>query len=204
MNAKILVWDVPTRLFHWLLAAAFAGAYLTAESERYRDIHVLCGYTLLGLIAFRLVWGVSGTRYARFRSFAYGPQRVFAYLRSLLNRTPQHYVGHNPAGGWAVFLLLLLGVLTGVSGYLVYADLIPAWLEDADELHEFAANSMLVVVAVHIAGVVISSWLHRENLPRAMLTGYKLGMPAAGIARAHALIGAGLLLGVAGFWLSSL
>ena len=95
---KILVWDLPTRLFHWLLAASFAGAFLTAESERYRDVHVLLGYTVLALLAFRLLWAFAGTRYARLSSFAFGPTAVMEYLKSLLRRRPIHYTGHNPAG----------------------------------------------------------------------------------------------------------
>ena len=81
-NTRILVWDAPTRVFHWLLAASFVGAYVTSESERFHDIHLLLGYTLLGLIAFRILWGLIGTRYAGFRSFAFGPSQVIAYLRS--------------------------------------------------------------------------------------------------------------------------
>ena len=100
-KSKLLVWDVPTRVFHWLLALSFAGAFVTAESERYRDVHVALGYTVLGLVAFRLVWGLIGTRYARFWSFAYGPRSVLTYVKSLFTRSPQHHLGHNPAGSWA-------------------------------------------------------------------------------------------------------
>ena len=92
-KSKVLVWDVPTRVFHWLLALSFTGAFLTAESERYRDVHVLLGYTVLGLVAFRLLWGLLGTRYARFWSFAYGPKSVLSYVKSLFSRSPQHYRG---------------------------------------------------------------------------------------------------------------
>src|SRR6188508_239575 len=106
-NRRILVWDLPLRLFHWLLAASFAGAFVTAGSERWRDIHVMLGYTVLALVAFRIVWGLVGTRHARFESFAYGPSRVIAYLRSLAMRQPDHYTGHNPAGSWAILVLLL-------------------------------------------------------------------------------------------------
>ena len=95
-ESSILVWDLPLRLFHWLLAAAFAGAFVTAESERWRDVHVMLGYTTLALIAFRVAWGFIGTRYARFASFAFGPSRVVSYLRSLATRTPHHYTGPNP------------------------------------------------------------------------------------------------------------
>src|SRR5512135_2268924 len=116
MNQRILVWDIPTRVFHWLLVVSFAGAFLTAESERYRDIHVLSGYTLLGLIAFRLLWGFIGSRYAQFRSFLFTPREVAVYLRSLLKAAPAHYVGHNPAGSVAVFALLALGIVSAFSG----------------------------------------------------------------------------------------
>jgi len=116
-KAKVLVWDVPTRVFHWLLALSFAGAFLTAESERYRQVHMLLGYTVLALVAFRLPWGLFGTRYARFRSFAYGPKSVLSYVKSLLSGSPQHYLGHNPAGSWAIYGLLALSLLAGVSGY---------------------------------------------------------------------------------------
>ena len=172
MLQRILVWDIPTRVFHWSLALSFAGAYLTAESERYRDIHVALGYLLFGLIAFRLVWGFIGTAYARFGSFRFSPSQVVAYLRSLLSPQPQHYIGHNPAGALAIFLLLALGLLISVSGLGLYWE-----LGDEDlfeELHEIAANLMLAVVFIHIAGVVLSSVLHKENLVRSMFTGYKM------------------------------
>lgn len=195
---RILVWDLPTRAFHWLLALSFAGAFLTAESERFRDIHVMLGYTMLGLIGFRLVWGLIGTRYARFGSFLFGPAAVRDYLKSLLNLRPQHYLGHNPAGSWAIWLILLLGVVTGASGYAVYSDFGGEMLE---ELHEGAANFMLAVIVVHVAGVLVSSLVHRENLVKAMVTGYKNGEPALGIRSAHWLMAVGMVAGVAALWM---
>lgn len=194
---RIMVWDLPTRAFHWLLALSFAGAFLTAESERYRDIHVMLGYTMLGLIAFRLLWGFIGTRYARFSSFLFGPSQVIEYLRSLVRLRPRHYVGHNPAGSWAIWLILLLGVASGASGYAAYNDVGGEFFE---ELHEGLANSMLAVIFVHIAGVAVSSLLHRENLVKAMITGYKSGEPLQAIRRPYWLIGLGVIAGVIGFW----
>ena len=196
---KILVWDAPTRVFHWLLAASFAGAFLTAESERLRSLHVGFGYTMLGLLAFRVIWGLAGTRYARFSAFAFGPRRVASYLKSLLRFSPQHYVGHNPAGSWAIFALMILGLVTGATGYANYEGIGGDWLE---ELHEAAANGFLGVVIVHVAGVVVSSLLHRENLARSMLTGYKLGRPEAGIRYRHRIVAAALLLAVGWTWLA--
>ena len=196
---KILVWDFPTRAFHWLLALSFAGAFLTAESERYRDVHVTLGYTMLGLVAFRLVWGLIGTRYARFWSFAFGPRSVLTYLKSLLTRSPQHYVGHNPAGSWAIYALLGLIVLAGASGWATYEDLGGHWME---EVHEAFSNLLLAVVALHIAGVAVSSLVHGENLVRSMVTGYKSGEPAAGVRYRHRAIGAALVAAVAVFWIA--
>lgn len=195
--SRILVWDLPTRAFHWTLALSFAGAFLTAESEKFRDIHVMLGYTMLGLVGFRLLWGFVGTRYARFASFAYGPQAVLRYLRSVATLRPEHHVGHNPAGSWAIYLLLGLTAAAGLSGLAVYNDFGGELFE---ELHEGLANAMLAVVAVHVAGVLASSLLHGENLAKSMLTGYKRGEPVLGIRRAHWLMGFGVLAGVLGFW----
>lgn len=195
---KILVWDIPTRVFHWLLAISFTGAYLTAETERYRDIHLLLGYTLLGLIAFRLIWGFAGSRYSRFKSFLFSPSTIILYIKSLLQRNPQHYVGHNPAGGLAIFLLLGLGLLVSLSGVLLYFEVGGETFED---LHEVVANGMLLLVLVHIVGVIASSVLHRENLVRSMVTGLKSGNANQGITRAYSCLGAILLVVVAVFWL---
>jgi cytochrome b len=194
---KILVWDIPLRIFHWLLAISFAGAFLTAESERWRNVHVAFGYTMLGLIVFRALWAIAGTRYARFSAFAFGPRRVLSYLRSLITFTPQHYVGHNPAGSWAIYALVALTITAGLTGYMTFNEIGGHWLEDA---HEAAANALLTVVIVHIAGVVVSSIVHRENLVRAMLTGYKSGTAGEGIRYRHRAVAAVVLVTVAAFW----
>lgn len=172
--SKILVWDLQTRVFHWLMVFSFAGAYATGESEKLRDVHVWLGYLMLGLIAFRVIWGFVGNEYARFGSFSYGPGAVKDYLKSILAMRPQHFLGHNPAGSWAIWLLLALGLLTGVTGYALYQDV---GGDPMEEFHEFAANFMLTVVAVSVAGVVLSSVMHKENLARAMVTGYKQDLP---------------------------
>jgi cytochrome b len=198
---RILVWDLPTRLFHWLLASSFAVAWLTAESERWRDLHVVAGYGMIGLIVFRLLWGFAGSRYARFDSFVAGPPRVLGYLRSLLGRTPERHVGHNPAGGWAVLALLGLGIATTLTGLMAYREITGDWMEN---VHEAAAGAMLVLVFVHIAAVVVSGFLHRENLVKAMITGRKHGEPAQAIRKPRWLAGAALAAGVIAFWSAAL
>lgn len=193
---RTLVWDLPVRVFHWVLVLSFAGAYITAESERWRDLHVLLGYTAGVLVVFRLIWGLVGTRYARFASFLYRPAELVAYLRSLLARNPAHYVGHNPAGALAIFGLLALLAATVLSGWAAFVEVGPGWLE---EVHEFAGNAALALVFVHVAGVVVSSWMHRENLVRSMVTGYKPGdaPPAAG---KRLVVAVALIAVIAGLW----
>lgn len=167
----VKVWDIAVRVFHWSFALCFTGAWLTAESERFRDIHVIFGYGALFLVAFRLLWGLVGPKHARFANFVRGPAAIGRYLRSLLDAAPEHHVGHNPAGAVAIVLLLALGALTSLSGWGIYEFGAGEWLEES---HEFLASAMLAVVGVHLAGVAVASWLHRENLARAMLTGRKI------------------------------
>lgn len=173
-SLRIRVWDAPTRIFHWSLVLAFSVAMLTSESERWRDLHVTAGYTLAGLLAFRLLWGAVGSRYSRFSEFWPRPQAIIDYVESILAGKPQHFVGHNPLGAIAIFLLLGLGASTALSGWLLYQEFGGHRLGEVwEEMHEAFAYGMLTVVAIHLCGVAVSSVLHGENLVAAMLTGYK-------------------------------
>ncbi len=196
-DERTRVWDLPTRIFHWTFAGSFAVAWLTSESERLMNLHLMAGYTFAAMLAFRLVWGVLGSRYARFSSFLFPPSRLASYLRSLLSGSPEHHLGHNPAGALAIFLLLGLGLVVFASGLAAYQEVGGDWLE---ELHEGAAVAMLAVVVVHIAGVLVSSLLHRENLARSMVTGWKRGRHGDGIGHMHRIIGVLLLAVVLGGW----
>lgn len=169
---KILVWDWPVRIGHWLMAAGFVIAWLTAESESLHALHIVAGAIVLAVATFRLPWGLIGSRYARFRDFVRGPRQVGAYLRRMLMLNPPETVGHNPAGAVAIILLLAFGILTSLLGWALEVELAGHWLE---EVHEFVAGLMLTVVAVHLLGVAAGSLLHGENLVRGMLTGYKQG-----------------------------
>ena len=194
---RVLVWDAPVRVFHWLLVLWFAGAWLTAESETWRLVHVTLGYTMAGLVAFRIAWGLVGTRHARFADFVRGPSSVLAYLRSLRRGRPDPHAGHNPAGALAIVALLVLAVAVSASGWLVYQDVAGDALE---ELHEGAATLMLALVGVHVAAVLASSWLHRENLVRAMITGRKLGAPGDAIGRTRRGVALLMVVAVLAFW----
>lgn len=197
MTSRILVWDLPTRLFHWTLALSFAVAYLTGESERWAGLHLTAGYTLLGLIGFRLVWGLVGTRYARFMQFVPGVTTLRSYVAGLVHGRPARQVGHNPLGALAILALLLLGLASGVTGWMLDTTPGAEWLE---ELHETVTALMLAVVVVHVAGVLMTSRLHGENLARAMLTGTKQGEAGQAISGSRPLVAALLLAALAGFW----
>ncbi len=199
---RVLVWDLPVRVFHWALAASFAGAYLLSETERLRNIHVMFGYTVLGLVAFRLIWGFVGTRYARFRSFLFTPREALVYVQTLFHRSDRRFVGHNPAGSIAIWAILGLAALTGITGYGTYNEL---GGDAVEEVHEFLANAWLWVVGIHVTGVMLSSLLHRENLVTAMLTGYKQAESAAGVRGTFAaIVGMVMLSGILGYWSLSL
>lgn len=196
--SKVLIWDLPTRLFHWSLAICFAGAWLTSDSERQQLLHFLFGYSLFGLIVFRVVWGFIGSRYARFGNFFQGPGATLRYLGAMARRQPGHHVGHNPAGAAAVWLLLGLGLAIAITGWQM---VVGSAGESLEEIHEALAIAMLVVVGVHIVGVIVSSVLHRENLPRAMVTGYKSGLRAEdGITRKFGIVALLLAAALAAFW----
>ncbi len=194
---KILVWDAPVRVFHWLLVFSFAGAYLTAESERWRLMHISLGYTMGGLVAFRLLWGVLGPRYARFASFVRGPDVLLRYVRTVFTGKPEHHVGHNPAGAVAIVLLLSLGLATVATGWANDNDLGGNLMEN---LHELVGNGMFAVVIVHIAGAIVTSLLHRENLVLAMVTGKKTGSRDQAISRPSRPVAIIILVAVVGFW----
>ena len=119
MNKEICVWDPLLRIFHWSLVVSFSIGYLTGEDES--SLHVYSGYAVLGLIIFRLLWGIVGSKHARFSDFVYSPKEVIQYFKDLLNRTPKHYLGHNPLGGWMVIALLLSLFIVTISGLKLYA-----------------------------------------------------------------------------------
>ena len=194
---KILVWDAPVRIVHWLLVASFAGAYLSGESDRWQAWHFALGYTMAGLVAFRLVWGCIGTRHARFTDFVRGPRTIMVYVGALMRGHPQHHTGHNPAGAVAIILLLLLTLLVAATGWGAHQGVGGELLE---EVHETTASVMLALVGMHVAGVLISSWVHRENLIGAMISGHKLGKPADGVRSSWRSVAALVLTVVLGYW----
>lgn len=195
--SRIKVWDVPTRVFHWLLAVSFFGAWLARGSELWRDVHMMFGYTVAGLLCFRIFWGFAGSYYARFSSFGCSPGAVLAYFKSLFGNAPQHFVGHSPAGALGALLLIGLGFITVGCGMTMVRVDDGEWLAD---LHALAAKTLLVMVVVHLLGVLVSSFLHRENLVLPMITGRKTGQRIDRIGRPRLGVGVALVIVVLGYW----
>lgn len=183
-TAMTRVWDLPVRLFHWSLVASFILAYLSGDELL--GLHTFAGYTIIGLVLFRLVWGVVGSRYARFSQFVKRPATVVAYLKEIASFRARRYLGHNPAGGAMVVALLISLLVTTLSGLAVYGaeemagplaetmQGLPHFAGEAvEELHEFFANFTVLLVLLHVAGVLIASLQHNENLIRSMIHGLK-------------------------------
>lgn len=193
------VWDRFVRIFHWGLVAAFATAWLTAEELQ--PVHEIAGYAVAALVGFRIVWGFAGGRYARFAQFVRGPSATLSYVGDVVRRRERRYLGHNPAGAAMVVAILVTLSGTALTGWLMaeperaaavsgqLAIVAPALADDDDEndegggereadgplkeVHETLANAMLLLVALHLGGVALASFRHRENLARAMVTGRK-------------------------------
>ena len=180
-TGTIKVWDPLIRVFHWSLVVMFTLSYVTEGS--WENVHVIAGYIVAALVGFRIVWGVIGTRRARFTQFVKSPQAVLAYLKHMIRFRVPHYLGHNPAAAAMIVCLLISLVMISLSGMMLVAGegqgpLAGTVFATANHglvegVHELFANFTLLLVFFHVAGVLFSSFLERENLIRAMVTGRK-------------------------------
>jgi cytochrome b len=181
LPSEVYVWDPLVRVFHWTLVVAFAVAYLTEDDLL--TVHVWAGYVIGALVVVRVVWGFTGPTRARFSDFVTAPAAALRYGRDLVLFRSERHLGHSPAGGVMVVLLLLFLSATVVTGLIVYGGeeqagpLAGMFTRDTGKavegMHELLANITLGLILAHIAAVIFASFVHRENLVRAMLTGYK-------------------------------
>jgi cytochrome b len=169
-ETEVRVWDPFVRIFHWGLVASFTVAFVTGE--HFERLHFAAGYAVMALIAFRVVWGFVGPRHARFSDFVRLPTKVMVYLGDMARGRATRTLGHNPAGGAMVVALLVMLAITSGTGYaLTLPDISRSkWIK---ELHEISGNATLALAVLHVAGVLVTSVLYRENLVRAMFTGRK-------------------------------
>ncbi|TNE78085.1 MAG: cytochrome b [Gammaproteobacteria bacterium] len=175
-----LVYDLPTRAFHWLFATCFVVAFAignTVDDESALfSYHMLAGLMLSFLVVWRLVWGFIGTTHARFSDFSLRPRELANYFRGLLSKDQRTWRGHNPASSWAAVTMMSLAVGLGITGYLMRSGLAG---EDLEEVHELLANGFLLVVLLHLAGIVLHTSKHRDPIWKSMLDGQKLHVPEA-------------------------
>lgn len=179
----IKVWDLPTRLFHWLLVLAYMGVFYTSYSEWLLEYHTAAGYTALGLVVFRILWGFAGNHYARFSEFLKGWDDVKSFLWDTFKLKPLRYLGHNPAVGWAVVFMLLSTAIITVTGIIVFSgeENRGFWAgmftfqaaEYAKSIHIYLAYTMVVVVVGHICAALFHDFISRENIILSMITGSK-------------------------------
>ncbi len=179
----VVVWDLPTRLFHWTLVALMIAQWLTAEESSTMDWHVWGGYAVLALVLFRLIWGFVGSETARFSDFVRGPGAALEYVRALLRGETPHYLGHNPLGAWSIVAMLVLLLAQAGTGLFATDDILIegplyAWVsKDTSDwltsIHKLNFNLLLLVIAVHLSAVLFYLLVKRENLIHPMLSGYK-------------------------------
>lgn len=167
---RVKVWDPLVRIFHWSLVGLFTFSFFTGDE--WKSAHILSGYAIGTLLAIRIVWGLVGTRHARFAGFIYSPRTILTFLKDSMSMKARRYVGHNPAGGAMVILLIAMisGIVT--TGYMMTTDTF--WgIEWVEDVHKALVYSTVGLIVLHVAGVVLASVEHRENLARAMITGWK-------------------------------
>jgi len=188
---KIPVWDLPLRLFHWLLVLLVVVSFVSAKiGGNAMQIHLLSGYTILTLVLFRILWGFLGGTHARFASFVRGPGAVFAYLRALPRREAGEPLGHNPAGAWSVILMLAALLAQAATGLFANDDistegplakLVSKALSDRiTSVHHLNIMLLYALIALHLSAIAFYFFHKRENLVKPMLTGYKDAATAAG------------------------
>lgn len=169
-----LVYDLPTRLFHWLFAGLFLTGFIIAKTvddeSPWFNYHSLAGLTLGFLVLLRIIWGLFGTKHARFSGFALNPAELVNYFKGLLTGGKKRWAGHNPASSWAGLTMMFFAVGLVVTGYLMTSGPNKESFEDA---HELFGNGFIVIVVLHIAGIVMHTIRHQEMIGLSMIDGKK-------------------------------
>jgi len=174
---KTRIYDLPTRMFHWLFAGSFLTAFTIAkvvdDESAVFSLHMLAGLIMGFTVILRIVWSFVGSKHARFSDFSLQPRQLLAYLKAVVTGQKVIWAGHNPASSWAAIAMMGLAAGLTLTGILMAADIRAEFLED---VHEFMADAFIFVVIAHIAGVVLHSMQYRDQLAKSMVTGVKSGL----------------------------
>lgn len=198
----VLIWDLPTRIFHWLLAGGFIAAAVVSlalgEDSALFPYHAIIGLTIALMVCLRVIWGVVGTRYAKFWTFIFGPSSVIEYMKGTLVGGGKRYVGHNPGSAVAIFGLLALVLAMAVTGVMMAQG-----NESVEDIHEILAWVTVGVVVAHVLGVALHTIRHRENITLSMIHGKKHAEQSEAISSARPIV-AVIFLVIAGSWAAGL
>jgi len=196
---KHLIWDLPTRLFHWLFAFSVGGAFLLAKVTEKETplfyLHVVLAVLAACLLIWRVVWGFIGSRHARFKSLLFSPQETISYFIEVFKGKGLYHAGHNPGGAIVVLKIMGATFLTIVSGVFI------AQSEFFEEAHEILPVITMILVGIHIAGVLMATKMNGENYALSMMTGLKRASPEEALNHSHRGAALILLVVVLGPWL---
>lgn len=189
------VYDLPTRVFHWLFAALFIAAFTIGstvdDDSALFSYHMLAGIILCFLVSWRIVWGLFGTRYARFTGFALKPTELLSYAKGFLTGDKRKWPGHNPASSWAAVIMMIMALGLGLTGYIMTSGQAG---KSVEEIHEVLANGFMIIVLLHVAGIAVHTLRYRDGLWKSMYNGEKADVPLHDVPVAsHRMIGALLL-----------
>jgi cytochrome b len=169
-----LVYDLPTRIFHWLFAGLFLTGFVIAKTmdddSPWFNYHSLAGLTLGFVVLLRLIWGIFGTKHARISGFALKPTDLVNYFKGILTGEKKRWAGHNPASSWAGIVMMLMALGLAITGYLMTSG---PNKETYEDVHELLANGFIIVVVLHIAGIVLHTIRHKEMIGLSMIDGKK-------------------------------
>lgn len=198
---QIFVYDLPTRVFHWLFALLFTVAFVIGntvdDDSTLFSYHMIAGIVLCFLVVLRVIWGIVGTKYARFTGFSLHPRELALYLKGLLTEDNRKWLGHNPASGWAAIAMMAFALGLGVTGYLMTTG---QGGEDLEEVHELLANGFLIIVLLHLTGIALHTARHRDAIWKSMFSGRKAHILEENLSvRSYRTLGILFLLATVGF-----
>lgn len=191
MKKMTLVYDIPTRLFHWIFAALFVGAFFIAKTfddeSRVYPYHMLMGLLLVATVVLRIVWGLFGSHFARFSSFELSPSKLVVYLKGVASFKSERQLGHHPASSWAALMMMAFSLGLAFTGYMMVKEINKEVME---EMHELFAHTFAITAICHVAGVVLHSLMHRDGIAMSMIHGQKESVEGSeGISKPHNLAG---------------